>query len=266
MSFEAVAKSSQPAAIEPADRLIYVLMALLFIAVAALGFGPRLFATLQGNRSVDTPILHVHAVLMGSWLLLFLTQTSLAATGLLQRHRWLGRAAIGLAPLMIATMLVLAIRPYAAVILADPPAPLPDPWPYVAAARRVAFTLLAQVRDAALFTVFCLWAILARRTAPETHKRMMVLATFVLLDAAVGRMTWLPGYDGLYDDRGFPVANVYHLALLAPVVTCDLLRFGRVHHAYLVGVGILVPSILALHLLWNSQGWQQLVAAMFGVG
>src|SRR5690606_36454621 len=131
-----------------------------------------------------------------------------------------------------------------------------------------AFFLFVMGRAALLFGVFYVWAVLSRRTAPETHKRMMVLATFVVIDAALGRMTWLPGSaagNWMAAGIGYDGVHVYHLLLLAPALIFDFVRHGRVHRAYLIGLGLFLPFVLATHFAWNSAGWQRVVAAMFGV-
>ena len=60
-------------------------MAGLFILTALAGFIPDsidvLRAVKAGERPALPPILHVHAILMASWLLLLLAQTSLVALG-----------------------------------------------------------------------------------------------------------------------------------------------------------------------------------------
>jgi len=103
-----------------ADRLVYGFMAMLFILVAAVGFGPRLFATLEGTRPVEAPLVHVHAVLMGSWLLLFLAQSSLVATDRRQLHQRLGQVSFVLAPLMLILMVVLTVTPYCVFFGGEP--------------------------------------------------------------------------------------------------------------------------------------------------
>jgi hypothetical protein len=123
-----------------------------------------------------------------------------------------------------------------------------------------------QGRDALLFAILYWWAVRVRRTAPETHKRMMVMATFVVLDGAVGRIGWSPGYKGLTSDTSYAVVNVYQLLLLVPVLAYDVVRFGRVHRAYVIGIGLFVWSILGLFAVWNSTWWQRTVAAVFGFG
>lgn len=36
------------------------------------------------------------------------------------------------------------------------------------------------------------WALLVRREDPETHKRLIIIATLPLLSAAIDRIAWLP--------------------------------------------------------------------------
>jgi hypothetical protein len=59
------------------DRWIYVIMAALFIAIVLVGFIPdslgKIAAVGAGQRPPFPLIMHVHAVLMGSFLLLVLT-------------------------------------------------------------------------------------------------------------------------------------------------------------------------------------------------
>jgi hypothetical protein len=65
------------------DRWIFVFMAGLFVVVTLAGFVPssivKIAAVEAGQRPPFPLILHIHAVLMGSWLILLLGQTSLMA-------------------------------------------------------------------------------------------------------------------------------------------------------------------------------------------
>ena len=109
---------------------------------------------------------------------------------------------------------------------------------------------------------------MARKRDRETHKRMMILATFAVIDAALGRMNWLPGWSGnnfMSSANGYDAIHVYQLLLLAPVVVHDTLRFRRVHWAYLLGGGLFVCFAWATHVAWSSPAWQQLVGAWVGV-
>ena len=67
------------------DRWIFVFMAAWFIAIVLAGFIPdsmmKVGMVQAGARPPFPIVLHMHAVLMGSFLLLLLTQTVLMATG-----------------------------------------------------------------------------------------------------------------------------------------------------------------------------------------
>lgn len=67
------------------DRWIFVFMAAWFIAIVLTGFIPDSIMKVSMVRAGARPpfplVLHMHAVVMGSFLLLLLTQTVLMATG-----------------------------------------------------------------------------------------------------------------------------------------------------------------------------------------
>src|SRR5262245_4473613 len=69
----------------PIDRWIFVSMAVWFIVVTLTGFVPDSLAKIAAVQAGDRPpfplVLHLHAVLMASFLLLVLAQTTLMATG-----------------------------------------------------------------------------------------------------------------------------------------------------------------------------------------
>jgi hypothetical protein len=264
MSVEAVSIPSLSAAAQRTDRLFYLGMAALFVAVAAIGFGPRSVAILSGTLPNPAPIVHVHAALMASWLVLLVVQTSLMATGRSRLHQKLGIVSFALAPLMFIAMLALTFAPYYLFLSAGSQAAAAPPLELIA--RGTAFSLFVQGRAALLFAVFYVWAVMSRRNAPETHKRMMILATLVLIDAALGRMAWLTGFISIAEGRSYTIVHVYQLLLLAPAIVYDLVRFGRVHRAYVVGVALFLPFAIATHALWDHAGWQRAIGDLFGIG
>jgi hypothetical protein len=89
----------------------------------------------------------------------------------------------------------------------------------------------------------------------------MILATLVPLPAAINRMTWLPG-----DFPNSPVSTwMYQLLWIAPVIIYDLARRGRVHRAYVIGIALNVPFVIAAYLLWNTPGWAAMVPGLMGL-
>ena len=126
--------------------------------------------------------------------------------------------------------------------------------------------LLTQLQAILLCALFVTWAFLARRKDSEMHKRMIILATVVPLSAAFGRMVQiygLPG-NGLFDSHLVP--DLYTLLLLAPVVIHDVVRRGRLHAAYVIGLALILSATIAAHVLFNSTWWLTIGRNVMGVG
>ncbi len=261
MSAEARSIDSSVTATRAFSGGVYLFMAVFFLGVALVGFVPTTIATLSGELAVPRPIVHVHAVLMGSWLLLFLAQTSLVSSGQKLLHQRLGVVSLAIAPAILVVMLVITFGRYGELVAVANDASAAVTLEYIG--RRATFILFVQGRAAVLFALFYAWAVLARHGFPQTHKRMMVLATFVVIDAALGRMAWLPGHPGQFvaSDAGYDVVHLYHLLLITPVIAYDLVRRHRVHHAYVVGLGLFLAFVVATHMLWNAPWWHSAVAA-----
>src|SRR3954453_11108045 len=98
------------------DRWIYVFMAAWFIVIVLVGFIPdammKVAMVKAGARPPFPAVLHVHAVLMGSFLLLLLAQTWLMATGRKALHMQLGVVGMVLAAALVVAGFVLAPTNY----------------------------------------------------------------------------------------------------------------------------------------------------------
>src|SRR5437763_4720467 len=94
------------------DRWIYVFTAASFIVITLVGFIPdalmKVAMVQAGKRPPFPPVMHVHAVLMGSFLLLLLAQTWLMATGHKQYHMRLGIVGFVLAAALVVVGFILA--------------------------------------------------------------------------------------------------------------------------------------------------------------
>jgi hypothetical protein len=269
MSTEAASIEQSVAAGRKTSDGIYLFMGIFFLGVVLLGFLPNTIATLTGQVPLRRPIVHLHAVTMGSWLLLFLAQTILMASEKRRLHQQLGLASMVLAPAMLVVMTVITTANYdqlVAVANGTVANVAGDVSPEFVG-RRMAFVLFIQGRAVVLFGLFYAWAILVRRSAPETHKRMMILATLVVVDAALGRMSWLPGHTGVFvaADAGYDAIHLYQLGLMVPAVAYDLVKRQRVHHAYVVGLGLFLVFVVATHIAWTSTWWYRAVAAHLGM-
>lgn len=218
------------------------------ILIAIAGFAPNLYRAFHGLTPGGLPfplVVHVHAAIMMGWLVLYTVQASLVARGNLGRHRRTGWMAMLLAA---AVWLSMAVATVNALQRYDP-----DKFAFLVK------PLLIQLGTMAVFPIFVAWAVLARRHA-DWHKRMMVLATFTLVQAALDRMAWLP-------DEGLPMfwhagLRLYVLLLL-PLCIFDLATLRRIHPATLIGSGIIVAMHGVVSYCWNHAGWNDIARAFW---
>lgn len=253
-----------------ADRWIWGSMAALFFVIVLAGFIPDSIQKIQAVQANQRPpfpwFLHIHAVAMGAWMLLLLAQTILIGTGRRHWHVWLGVSSVVLAPLVFAMMVVMAGSVWARRVgSASAEVSL------ASISRSAAFVLTAQGRAIVLFSIFFLWAFRTRRTNPDTHKRMMLLATWVTIDAAIDR---IPGSGELGTALGLKaigltsrddIPHFWMLVVLVPALLYDLLRRGRIHYAWLVGLAMFLPfAVLAHYLESGPTWWQQFIAGVTG--
>jgi hypothetical protein len=240
---------------------IYPFMAALFVVTAVVGFGPTslaLLATVEAGQRPPLPlILHVHAACMVAWLLLLLVQTSLVATGRTPLHRTLGFAALVVAPAVVAAMIGVTLSTWRTIASLGPSAG-PEFMQSIAGASNI---LLEQTRSVVFFALFVGWALVVRRKDPETHKRMMILATLMPLGAAITRIEWLPTtMPGSYVSQ-----YAYLLLWLAPALIHDIIRRGAVHRAYVIGIALVLPFAVVSQLLWGSDWWVATAPRLMGV-
>ena len=91
---------------------------------------------------------------------------------------------------------------------------------------------------------------------------MMLLATLVLLsDAAIARMNWLP-----YNEfpKRYLAVHICLLLLLVPVLLHDLIRRGRIHRAWVWGLALTLPWVVATELVWGSHWWREFGPKLVG--
>jgi len=231
------------------DRF-YAGIAWLFVLVALVGFAPRSVAIVSGKMAVPPLVVHLHAAVMASWVTLLAIQATLSLTGRMDLHRKWGLASLVVAPLVLTALIAVTIvRQNDAA--GTPGAPI------------VNNILFLQIRSIVLFPTFFIWAMLTRRTDPQMHKRMMLLATLMLLDAAIARMGWLP--FNLFP-RSYLAVHLYLLLLLVPPLIYDVERQHRVHRAWVWGLCLMLPWVVATELVWDSPWWREFGPRLVGAG
>jgi hypothetical protein len=247
------------------DRWIFVAMAAWFVVIVLVGFIPDAIMKVGLVRAGERPpfplVLHLHAVLMGSFLLLLLSQTVMVATGRNALHKQVGIAAFVLVPALVIVGFILAPTMYYQVwggAHFGPPAVRAKLAPVVPLVENI---LLLQISAGLLFALFITIALSARTNHSGLHKRMMILATAVPLGASIDRMWWLPS--------SLPASpwatDLYILAAVSPMFAWDLVRNQRVHEAYKIWLTIYLPVAAFVTFAWDKPWWHVTAQRIMGV-
>lgn len=238
----------------------YVRMAATFVAIAVIGFAPTYWVPLFRGTLDLPPLGHFHALFFYGWTLLFLRQTQLAASGRLVRHRELGLLGIAMATGMCFVGMGMTINSLKRGEAAG-----------FAAARPFAI-----VSFTAILLFAALFAIAIRNVRkPEVHKRLMIVATASLLQAAVGRWFLLflapPRPAGLIGPMEPPPVAVTVLPgllvdlLIVAGMIHDRRTRGRVHPVYwIAGACVLAIQVLRVPIS-STSAWTQVTTWLLAV-
>jgi len=227
------------AVVKQTDRSFYMGMAMAAVAAIFVGFARTFF--LRGyiapaGQADLSPLLLTHGVVATTWIVLFAIQTSLIAVRQVSLHRRLGMVGGAVAIVMVAVGILTAVD-----ALRRGVAPFgidPRSW--------VLFPLVGIISYAGLVTT----ALVLRRR-PQSHKRLMLLATIGLLNPALGRLA-APLATNLFGFMAL-AAGLTDLFLLA-VVFRDLQTRGHVSRAVLWG-GLTVFAVPFVLVLSGTPAW-----------
>jgi hypothetical protein len=225
------------------DRQFYSGMAIAAAVVVFVGFAPSYFLRASAQPPLPT-YLHVHGFLFTTWIALFIAQTSLIATRRTSVHRRLGWAMAALAAIMVVVGTTAGIWSMRRQV---------DAGNVTQALAFLTTPLFSMVAFAALVAT----AITLRRDS-QTHKRLMLLATLSILDAAVARLP----FDFLRSSSWnyLPTTDVF----LAAAILYDVASRRTVHQAYIWG-GLLLVIEQALRIpIGNTAAWQSIARAIIG--
>jgi len=196
------------------ENLFFLGMAVLVLGTVFLGFGRSYYLAGVFKASLPNLIIHIHGAVFTSWILLLFAQTSLVAAGRVDLHRRLGVLGFILACLVVILGLVAATESLARHFAAGESG--------VGARAFYAIPLA----DMLVFSTLIYFAF-RERFNPAAHKRLILIATITLLDAAFIR--W-PIPVAWWDLR---VAQMCCYVLLLLLIGYDLWSTGRVQRATL---------------------------------
>jgi hypothetical protein len=240
MSADAALAAGRPPIVPPAasawrrDRRFFTGMALAVALAVFIGFAPTYYLKSAFATPALRPLFHLHGALFTSWIVLLIVQTGLVAARRVDIHRRLGVAGGVLAATMIVVGLTAAIDGLRRG-LTIPGGPSPASFFAVPFFDMVVFASLVGTG-------------LYFRRRPETHKRLMLLATLSLLAAAFARIPPIgslgpPGFFGAVD------------LLVITGMVYDRVTRGRVHPAFLWGgLGLITSQVLRL-IIGGTPAW-----------
>jgi hypothetical protein len=239
----------------------HVWMAGVFVLIAFSGFAETYWMQLPAGTFTGKPLLHLHGVLFSAWTLFYFSQTWLIASGRTQHHRAWGVAGVSLASVMVVVGLATAIASMHKAIGEG----------YAEAAKAFA---IVPITGAAAFAILVAWAVVSVKT-PETHKRLMMLATISILQAPLGRFFFLTlgggGGPGSRPGMGPPApvattvgAGVVGAMLIVAAIVYDWRTRGKPHPITLwVGAAIFAIEVLRVPLSATPQ-WLAIATAFDG--
>jgi len=238
----------------------YVWMAGIGVLIAFGLFAPTYWLQIPGGTFTGSPLLHLHGLLFSAWTLFFFSQTWLAAGGRIESHRAWGMLGVALATAMVFSGFATAILSMTHGIATGN------------AANARAFAIV-PISAMAIFGAFVAAAIVRVRR-PETHKRLMLLATLSILQAPLDRIFFAlqagiapglrPGSVPTPPPEATIPSGLITVALILVAVVYDWRTRGRPHAVYLVGGAIVVAAIFLRLPLSGTAAWQATATFLAG--
>lgn len=168
------------------EERFFVITAIVMALINIVAFS---FFAAMGISSFHAPVsVHIHAILFMGWVLLFVAQVSLAATGSLALHRKLGWLAVGWASAMVivGTLTTVSSAQKAAVPFFFLPAQF----------------LLMNPLSVILFAALLIGGV-AKRRDREWHPRLIICGMAAIMGPSFGRLLPAPPANVLNVDCSF---------------------------------------------------------------
>lgn len=163
----------------PSDKGLYFAAAIIFPLLVFVGY----FKTYYFRAFFDVPafgswLVHLHAIVMTTWVIYFVAQVALVRTRNLKLHMSMGMAGIALAAIVVVVGMATAWNSH--VVRQTAPAGI-DPHAF----------FMIPVLDM-LFFIFFFGGAIYWRKRPAEHKTLMLMTAINFSPAAIARIPILP--------------------------------------------------------------------------
>ena len=233
------------------DRLFFLAFVLFGWIAVVMGFGPVVWKRFQGlSDGPASIVLQVHVFAFVGWMGLLSTQVLLVRVGHTVLHRILGLGLVVLLPVMV----------------------IAGMWTEIEAQRRSDRQTEDDLRffvtpliETIVFAGLAIAAFL-KRNDPASHKRLILMATSIILVAAFNRW-WGEALDGwLGNGYWAPILSIFFgpNLLMACGMAHDLNSNGTIHRTYLVAVPLVVAAEIVAGLIWHAAWWPEVARRIIG--
>lgn len=229
---------SRPPAARRHEHVFFSGMAILILGTVALGFARTYYLAGLFRAPLPSWVIHVHGAVFSTWILLLIAQTSLVSAGRVDFHRRLGMAGFGLACLMIVLGTCAATDALRRGIVDVGT----DPQTFYA----------GNIIDMVIFGTLIFFAFRMRHN-PAAHKRLILIGTFLLMDAPISRWPF-----DVFQLRLMTHVGIW--AFLFLLVAYDLFSLRKVHRTTLVGGAFLVTVLLLEYPIGKTAAWHTIAA------
>ncbi len=240
------------------SRRFHLWMAGVFILIAFGGFTPSYWARLASGGFHPPPIMHIHGILLFSWVVFYFLQTAWVAAGRTPTHRAWGLAGIALFSVMICSIIVLRVT----LIRLD------DARGFGDASRR-----FSAVAFCALPVMIGLFALaIANVRKPDVHKRLMfVLMTGLMIPAIARVFIAVLAPPGAQDGAPPPAwvsipPGLVAYVLIVAAMLYDWRTRGRPHKVYVYGGLAVVSANIAAVLISGTPAWMNTAKFLQSLG
>lgn len=217
------------------------------LAVTMVGFFTTFTRPLWRGEFHGPLLVHLHGAFVLGWLLLFIAQSLIVQTGHVARHRVLGWTGLAIVPGAVVTTMAMGVF----VLRRD----------LAAGGGETDVSLLVGTFTTPLIFAALFAAAIAWRRRPDFHKRLMFLATAVILWPAFFRFRhYFPSVPRPEIWFGLVLSQVPILIAMLH----DRLMFGRLHVVYrTAGVAVIAESV-AETLLFDGPAWREVARWLAG--
>jgi hypothetical protein len=194
-----------------------------------------------------TITIHVHGVLLMTWMILLIVQPLLINTGRVQLHRTIGKVSWVLGPLIIVSMFLVGRGSYGRSIGNFPE-------------KEILATMVLDIRGYLTFAIFWTLAMFYRKNS-ASHMRYMIATGMLAIGPGVGRGLIS---SGVAFPTALTITDVLDLVIVGTLLGFDIYRKKNYKPFLVVFIVFLIGAIL-----WqvkDSAAWQLFAksyAAMF---